>query len=128
MKINFFKRLFHRLFRGTYIHKSLRLGKDVFIGKSCTIYYSFIKKDAAIGDGVIVWDYAHVGERTIVNNNAVIGAYSRIGDDCVIGKDVIIGEHVYISRGSIIADGVYIDDSIYVPAGKEVKKSIISRN
>lgn len=67
-----------------------------------------IEKDTLIGDGVKIWDYAHV------RKGATIGKNTIISRNVQVDTGVHIGSGCKIQNGVTVYDGVTIEDDVFV--------------
>jgi UDP-2-acetamido-3-amino-2,3-dideoxy-glucuronate N-acetyltransferase len=71
---------------------------------------SAIVKNAKIGKGTKVWNFANVYEAEI-GENCLIGSYAEIQSGAIIGNNVILSSH------SFICDLVTIEDDVFIGHG-----------
>lgn len=69
-----------------------------------------IVKNARIGQGTVIWEFANVYD-------CIIGEECKIGSYVEIQKDVLIGNGVTISSHSFICSLVTIEDDVFVGHG-----------
>lgn len=97
---------------------------------------AYVSQFAAINDGVLIADGAHIGPEakigafSIINTNAVIEHEVRIGEYChisvntsVCGKSKI-GNNVFLGAGTVVKEEVSICDYVVVGAGGIVISNI----
>jgi UDP-3-O-[3-hydroxymyristoyl] glucosamine N-acyltransferase len=65
-------------------------------------------EDVRIGPGVVVYEGARIGDRTVILANSVIGAHAEIGNDCFIHANVSVRERVAIGSRVILHNGAVI--------------------
>ena len=79
----------------SYIHKSAKLGEDVYVGS-----FAYISENVVIGDNVKIFPHVFIGENVKIGKGTVI--YSGVK----IYHDTIIGENCIIHAGTVIgSDG-----------------------
>lgn len=95
------------------IENGAKIGRDVKIGA-----YSFISKDAVIGDNCEIFQGAQIGGNTILGNNVKIAQYALVGfapqdlsyvDEKIsvhIGENTTIREFATINGGTKKGDGI----------------------
>lgn len=105
---------------------SLHIGKNVYIGKYCTI-----ECDGIIGDEVVIanqvgivgrWDHDYKVIGKSIRNAPWIGDPDYSGEG--LGKHVVIEDDVWIGYGAIIFSGVHIGRGAIVGAGALVKDDV----
>lgn len=69
----------------SYMHESVTLGEDVYIGA-----FSYIGKDTVIGNNCKIYPRVFVGENVTLGDNTTLFPGVVIYFDCVIGKNVTI--------------------------------------
>lgn len=102
--------------------RSLKVGKDVYVGKNVTI-----EVDGEIGDGVLIANLVGIVGRTD-HDTAELGTSIRrspwVGDNPGrLSQATTIGSDVWIGYGAIVLSGISIGDSAVIAAG-----SIVTRN
>ena len=114
----------------TFLQKSPKLGKKVFIAKTATVI-----GDVTLGAHVSVWygavlrgdiNFIRVGHHTNIQDNAVL----HLADDfpCVLGNWVTVG-HGAIVHACKISDEVLVGLGAVILDGAEIgKQSIIGAN
>lgn len=95
-----------------------------------------VKKNAILGEGILITDNAYVSETAIIEDNVCITLGSTVNHGCIVKKhtffstnvslagNVIIGEKCFIGIGCTIADGVSICDNVWLSPGCIVVKNI----
>jgi len=79
----------------SFIHKSVQIGKDLYIGA-----FSYISEGAVLGSNVKVYPQVYIGPKVKVGDNTILYPGVVIYEECVIGSNCII------HSGAIIgADG-----------------------
>lgn len=69
---------------------------------------AIVRKNAKLGEGSIVCEYAAIGADSCVGENSLIQPYATIGHDCKVGDYVRIDTRVTLVGGVIVEDGVTI--------------------
>lgn len=115
----------------SYVNSGTRVGKNVTIGKYCSIAYNCL-----IGMGDHPVDFVSTspftfGENNVFNKEIAWDDYNRkvvIGNDVWIGSNAIIMQGIKIGNGAIIAAGAVVTKDVQpysvvggIPA-KEIKK------
>lgn len=107
--------------------RSMRIGHEVYIGKSVTI-----EVDGEIGDGVLIANLAGIIGRTDHDIHEVGNSVRRsrwVGDfPEEMSCRTVIGSDVWIGYGAIVLSGVSIGDSSIVAAGSVVTRDIPSNS
>ncbi|MEM2121929.1 MAG: acyltransferase [Candidatus Woesearchaeota archaeon] len=67
-----------------------------------------VSKDAKIGDGTKIWNYAQIRENSEIGENCIIASYVYIDFGVKIGNNVKIQNRVSVYHGVKIEDGVFI--------------------
>jgi len=80
-------------------------------GAGVRIHPTALVETAAIGEGTVVWAFAHVLA------GAQIGRDCSIGDHAFIEGGSRIGDGVTVKNGAMIWDGVTIGDGVFVGPG-----------
>ncbi len=70
-----------------------------------------VSKEAKIGQGTKIWNFAQVREGAVIGDNCVLGK------DVYVDKDVVIGSGVKIENGAQIFNGVTIEDDVFIGGG-----------
>ncbi len=68
-----------------FIHKSARLGKDVYVGA-----FAYISENTVIEDEVKIYPHVFIGENVRIGKGTVIYPGVKIYNDTIIGKNCII--------------------------------------
>ena len=84
-------------YRPSGVSDSASIGKDVAIGRDCSIHPFVV-----LGDG------AQVGDRVTIHPGVCVGECSSVGDDSVIHANVSIGHGVSIGKRVIIHAGTVL--------------------
>lgn len=111
--------LYYRLFKGTHIHPSVRIEKNVYIGYNCTIGYQAEHKKywgkktgytVVIKSGTIITGHSTIDagtvNDTVIGENCFIMKGSHIGHDAVLGDGVTLSPHATIGGHCILGHGV----------------------
>ncbi|REK34344.1 MAG: N-acetyltransferase [Actinobacteria bacterium] len=61
-----------------------------------------------VGDGTVVWAYAHIMK------GAVLGRNCKVGDHAFIESGAILGDRVTVKNNALIWHGVHIGDDVFV--------------
>jgi UDP-2-acetamido-3-amino-2,3-dideoxy-glucuronate N-acetyltransferase len=80
-----------------------QLGDGVSIGAGAVVLAG-----AALGDGVIVGDQAHVRERASIGAGSVVGRGVSVENDVVVGERVRLQTNAYITAWSVVEDDVFV--------------------
>lgn len=72
---------------------------------------AIIEEDVSIGDGSMIWYFAHLMEGVKLGLNCSIGEKTFLGKGVIIGDDVRIGNSVNIYDGAIIKNRVFIGNN-----------------
>ena len=144
MKFSFRQKLFasfRKLFFLT-INRNLKIGKNVYIGRNCTIssiYNLRIGNNIYIGKNVTIEVEGSIGDSTVIANSVgIIGRYDhqvkdtkhKAFDAAVVRENkklsvpIHIGEGCFIGYGAIILSGVIVGNNSVVAAGSLVTKNI----
>jgi acetyltransferase-like isoleucine patch superfamily enzyme len=127
--------------------RSIHLGRDSLIGRSCTLIVGYGPDDAALPErGLVIGDRCVIGARTTITAHESI----TIGDDVWCGQDVfisdashgyqdpetpvglqlgthqpvVIGAGSWIGHGAIILPGTTIGRQVVVGAGSVVRGAV----
>ncbi len=73
------------------VHKSAKVGKDVYIGE-----YAVVAKNAQIGDNVIIHPQVYVGENVKIDDGTVLFPQVVIYHDCILGKNCVLHAGVVV--------------------------------
>ena len=84
-------------YRPSGVSDSASIGKDVAIGRDCSIH-----------PFVVLGDRAQVGDRVTIHPGVCVGECSSVGDDSVIHANVSIGHGVSIGKRVIIHAGTVL--------------------
>lgn len=103
--------------------RSLRIGRNVYVGKGVTI-----QVDGHVGDNVLIANRVGIVGRTDHALDVVGAPISRapwVGDHPEeLSSSTVIGSDVWIGYGAIILSGVTIGDSSIVAAGSVVTRDV----
>ena len=144
MKFSFRQKLFSiiRKFYFLITNKNLKIGKNVHIGRNCSIasiYNLEIGNDIYIGKNVTIEIEGSIGDGTVIantvgiigrNDHDVVNTNYRAFDAPVVrdkrelSVPVKIGEGCFIGYGAIILSGVEIGNNSVIAAGAVVTKDI----
>jgi len=69
----------------SFIHKSVQVGKDPYIGA-----FSYIAEEVVLGDNVKIYPQVYIGPKVKVGNNTTIYPGAVVYEECVIGDSCII--------------------------------------
>lgn len=117
-----------------YMHPTVRLGENVFIGA-----FAYIGANAIIGDGVKIFANAFIGDNVIIGNDSIIHPGVKIYHDCIVGKKVSIHAGTVIGSDGFgyapQADGslkkvpqignVVIEDAVEIGANTTIDRATI---
>lgn len=69
---------------------------------------AIVRKNATIGDGCVICEYAALGADCQMGNNTLIQPYATIAHDCKVGSYVRIDTRATLVGGVIVEDGATI--------------------
>lgn len=69
----------------SFIHSSVTLGQNVFIGG-----FTYISEGAKIGDNVKLFPGVFIGRNVSIDNNSILMPGVKIYHECIVGKNVTI--------------------------------------
>lgn len=69
----------------SFIHPSVQLGKDVYIGA-----FSYIGEGVVLGDNVSVYPQVYVGDHVKIGADSILFPGVKVYHDCELGKQVIV--------------------------------------
>lgn len=69
----------------SFIHKSAKLGENVFVGA-----FSYIGENVCIGDNAKIYPGTYLGDNVKIGENSVVLPGVKIYHDCVVGNNVTI--------------------------------------
>lgn len=125
-----------------FIHETVNIGKNVFIGNFATIH-----------ENVLIGDNVHIDDHTVIKENSVIGSNVTIGTNCTIGGvgfgyeqdetgdyeliphigNVIINDNVEIGNNTtidravmgstILEENVKVDNLVHIAHGVKVGRN-----
>ena len=72
------------------------------------IHPNALVESTDIGDGTVVWAFAHI------LNGAVVGEDCKIGDHCFIESGAVLGDRVTVKNSALIWHGVTIADDVFI--------------
>jgi acetyltransferase-like isoleucine patch superfamily enzyme len=103
--------------------RSLTIGRDVYVGKHCTI-----QVDGVIGDGVLIANAVGVVGRRDHDHRA-LGSVIRhapwVGDDPArLSLPTCIHSDVWLGYGAIVLSGVHVGRSSIIGAGSVVYEDV----
>lgn len=111
--------IYYRLFKGTHIHPSVVIEKNVYIGQNCVIGYQAEHKKfwgkktgykVVIKSGTIITGCCTIDAGTV--NDTVIGENCFIMKGVHFGHDVIVGNNSTFSPHAIIGGHCQIGDNV----------------
>ena len=100
--------------------------------------YSYVSKNASIGNGTIIMHGAivnagaSVGSNCIINSNsliehdAILGNHCHVSTSAVVNGGTRIGECVFIGSGSCIRDNIRIGNNCMIGMGQFVYKDLVT--
>ena len=144
MKFSFRQKLFasFRKFFFLTINRNLKIGKNVYIGRNCSIssiYNLKIGNNIYIGKNVTIEVEGSIGDSTVIANSVgIIGRYDHqvkdtkhkafdaatVRENKKLSEPIHIGKGCFIGYGAIILSGVIVGDNSVIAAGSLVTKSI----
>lgn len=68
-----------------FVHSTATIGKDVYLGA-----FSYIGKDAVIGDSCKIYPNVYIGENVKIGDNSTLFPGAIVYFDCIVGKNNII--------------------------------------
>ncbi len=71
-----------------------------------------VAPDAKIGRNVRIWNYAYVGQKTVIGDNVKIGSLAHVDYDVRIGSGTRIEGNAYIPPMSRIGKNVFIGPAV----------------
>lgn len=71
-----------------------------------------VSGDAAIGEGVSIWQHVHVGKGASVGSYSIIGCGAYIGPGVVIGDRCKVQNYALVYEPAVVADGVFIGPAV----------------
>jgi UDP-3-O-[3-hydroxymyristoyl] glucosamine N-acyltransferase len=90
----------------TYISKTAKLDKDVYIGA-----FTFIGENAVISKGARIYPGSYIGNNVVIGENVRIYAGVKIYDNCQVGNNVVLHSGVVVGSDGFgfapLADGTY---------------------
>lgn len=89
-----------------YIHKSVKIGKNVELGR-----FIIIEEGCEIGDNTFIGDFVKMRPNTKIGRHCVICNF--VGFE----PSVTIGDHVSIREMSLIGARTVIEDLVFIAAG-----------
>ena len=91
---------------------------------------AIIRKNAQIGEGSIICEYAALGADCIIGKNSLIQPYATVAHDCRVGSYVRIDTRATLIGGVIVEDGATIHTAAVlshkVVVGKDAKVAACS--
>jgi sugar O-acyltransferase (sialic acid O-acetyltransferase NeuD family) len=110
----------------SYVSKDASIGENVFIFEE-----NVIQNGVRIGNNSILWSGNHIGHQTKVgshvffSSHVVVSGYCRIEDNCYFGVNSTIVDHIHVAHGTLVGAASLIlkdteVDSVYV--GNPAKK------
>lgn len=103
----------------TYIHPSVLVGRDSYIGEGCIIQpNSIISNNVIIEDSVFINCNSNIGHDSIIGKNSSLMANVNVGGHCSIGNNTFVG------TGAIIIPGIKVVENIKIGAGAVVIRNI----
>lgn len=95
--------IYYRLFKGTHIHPSVVIEKNVYIGQNCVIGYQAEHKK--------FWG-KKTGYKVVIKSGTIITGCCTIDAGTV--NDTVIGENCFIMKGSYLAHDVVLGDNVVI--------------
>lgn len=108
-----------QVFWPNIIHPSVRLVKDIRIGKGVVIFPGCI-----ISTNVEIGDFVCINSNSSISHDAVLGEFSTINPGCNINGESMIKKGAYLGSGSIIKDECQVGEWAIVGAGAVVINDI----
>ncbi|WP_415857345.1 acyltransferase [Sinomonas sp. G460-2] len=71
-----------------------------------------IEAGAMIGDGTVVWQYAHVREGAQVGRDCIVGRGVYIGPGVRVGDRCKIQNYALVYEPAVLADGVFVGPAV----------------
>ncbi|GAA4783526.1 UDP-3-O-(3-hydroxymyristoyl)glucosamine N-acyltransferase [Olivibacter ginsenosidimutans] len=69
----------------SFIHPSVVLGKDVYVGA-----FTYIGEGVKIGDNVRVYPQVYIGDQVTIGSGTILFPGVKVYHDCLLGKNVVI--------------------------------------
>lgn len=69
----------------SFIHPSVQLGKDVYIGA-----FSYIGEGVILGDNVSIYPQVYIGDHVKIGADSILFPGVKVYHDCVLGEQVIV--------------------------------------
>ncbi len=97
---------------------------------------AIVRKNAQIGDGCIIADYASVGSDAKIGENTLVQSYAIVAHDCIVGDYVRIDTHcvcvggvcvedgAVVHTGAILSHHVVVEEDAHIGAGSFVIKRV----
>lgn len=95
------------------VSETTHLGKGIFIGKG-----------AIVNSDVIVYDYAIINTRSLIEHDCIIGKYVHIAPGAVIAGNVNIGTGSHIGANSTVIQNIKIGEHCLIGAGSTVIRDV----
>lgn len=118
--------------RFNYFEKLKRIG---FIFPTIISPYSYVSKNAFVGEGTIIMHgaivnaYASIGKNCIINSKSLIEHDVNIDDDthvatnATINGSVKIGKGSFIGSSSVIKQGIRVKSNSFIKANQLIKEN-----
>ena len=69
----------------SFVHKTVKMGKDVFVGS-----FAYLSKNVCLGDNSAVYPGVFLGENVIIGSNTILHPQVTVYNNCVIGDNCIV--------------------------------------
>jgi len=132
--------------------RPVKLGKNVIVRPSCTIYSDVelgdgvelghsvllregvvVGEDTLIGSGVVVDGHCHIGAHVSIQTGAYLSAYSRIESRAFLGPRCVLLNDKYMKwkttplRGPVVGEAASIGgNAVLMPAVRVGKKAVVA--
>jgi acetyltransferase-like isoleucine patch superfamily enzyme len=71
-----------------------------------------VEDGARVGDGVLIWQYAHIRENSNIGDNVILGRGVYVGDGVHIGPNCKIQNYALLYEPAILEAGVFIGPGV----------------
>ncbi len=117
--------------KSSYVDKSVKIGKGVFILPGCTIdYNSTIEDNVLLNTACTIAHDSIVCSHSFLSPRVAMAGFSKIGECCVIGINSTIIDNITIAENTKIGGGCVVVKDIEYPGlyvgipAKRIKDSI----